>query len=207
MKAIAFNGSPRKNGNTQTLVEAVLKGAAGKGAETRLVNLHELDMKGCDGCEACKRGVRKCAQKDDLTPLLQEMRECDAIVLGTPVYCFHVSSQLKALIDRCFCFFDWEPDPETGEVVETCVFPEGKKFVVVTSRADEENPAELAQLYDYLHEWLNVVIAGFRPASTEFIHHYSSMLPSHSKPMANRDTARKDDELMARAESVGAALV
>ena len=47
MKIVGFNASPRKNGNTMTLVETVLKGAASKGAETRLVNLHELNMKGC----------------------------------------------------------------------------------------------------------------------------------------------------------------
>ena len=54
MKIIGINASPRKNANTQTLVEAVLNGAAKKGAQTRLVNLRELDIHGCIGCEGCK---------------------------------------------------------------------------------------------------------------------------------------------------------
>jgi len=54
VKVIGFNGSPRRGANTATLVETVLKGAADKGAETRMVNLNELNIKGCQGCGACK---------------------------------------------------------------------------------------------------------------------------------------------------------
>jgi multimeric flavodoxin WrbA len=86
MKVIGINASPRKKANTQTLVEAILNAAAEKGAETRLVNLRELTINGCLGCEGCKRQLGKCVQKDDLTPLLQAMATFDAIVLGTPVY-------------------------------------------------------------------------------------------------------------------------
>ena len=55
MKIIGINASPRKNANTQTLVESALNGAAEKGAETRLVNLRQLNINGCTGCERCKR--------------------------------------------------------------------------------------------------------------------------------------------------------
>ena len=68
MKVIGINASPRKRANTQTLVEAVLEGAAENGAETRLVNLRELTIHGCLGCEGCKKHPGKCVQKDDLTP-------------------------------------------------------------------------------------------------------------------------------------------
>ena len=95
MKVIGFNGSPRKNANTATLVETVLKGAASKGAETRLVNLNELNMRGCQGCEVCTKEPGQCAYEDDLTPLLEELKECDAIVLGSPIYWFRVSAQLN----------------------------------------------------------------------------------------------------------------
>ena len=55
MKVLGINASPRKNGNTQTAVEAVLEGVSEKGAETRLVNLRKLTMNGCLGCEGCKK--------------------------------------------------------------------------------------------------------------------------------------------------------
>ncbi|UCD56485.1 MAG: flavodoxin family protein [Candidatus Hydrogenedentota bacterium] len=199
MKVIGFNGSPRKGANTETLVKAVLKGAAGKGAETRLVNLNELSIKGCQGCDACKNDLGTCVQKDDISPLLQEMKECDAIVLGTPIYWFHVSSQFKALIDRFYCFFGWEPDPDTGELKEITTFPKDKKFVIVTSRGDEENTKVLPQLYGYIHEWLNIIAAAMRSSSTEIINHYGSW--------NLKDSALNDSDLIARAESVGASLV
>lgn len=199
MKVIGFNGSPRKNANTQSLVEAVLKGAESKGAETRLINLDKIDARGCKGCDACKLDLGKCVQKDELSPLLQEMQECDAIVFGTPVYWFHVSSQLKALIDRCYCFFNWVPDPDTGEMKEILAFPEGKKFVVVTSRGDEENTQVLPQLYEQLEGWLNLVTMALNAGSTEFVNHYGSM--------NLKDSAQDNSDLMAKAESIGASLV
>jgi multimeric flavodoxin WrbA len=194
VKVIGFNGSPRKNANTATLVEAVLNGAAGKGAETRLVSLNELNMKGCQGCEACKKKPGQCAYKDDLTPLLEEIKECDAIVLGSPIYWFRVSAQLKMLIDRFYCYMGEQTDPETGERTPYFVFPPAKKFVIVTSQGDED-PA----LYQQTLDWLNLVATVMSASSTKFITHCGSE--------NDKDSARNNVELMAKAESIGASLV
>lgn len=194
VKVIGFNGSPRKNANTATLIEAVLKGAASKGAETHLVNLNELNMKGCQGCGACKKEPGKCAYEDDLSPLLQEMKECDAIVLGTPIYWFRESAQLKMLIDRFYCFLGEETNPETGESSPYFAFPPGKKFVIVTSQGDE-NP----ELYQQTLDWLNLVATVMSASSTEFVTHCGSG--------DDRNSARNNSELISKAESVGAALV
>ena len=201
MKIIAFNGSPRKNANTQTLVEAVLKGAESKGAETRLINLNELNIKGCQGCEACKKDLGKCFVKDDLSPLLKEMAECDAVVLGTPVYYYQVSAQLKALVDRFYCFINFELDPESWEIKEILAFPEGKKFVVVTSRGNVEDIPENQhpEVYDHLQNWFEIVTSGMGAASTDFLNQYGSL--------NMREAAKDNDELMAKAESIGASLV
>ncbi len=194
MKVIGFNGSPRKRGNTATLVETVLKGAATRGAETRLVNLNELNMKGCQGCGACKKKTGSCAQKDDLSPLLEELKEVDAVVLGSPIYWFRVSSQLKALIDRFYCYMGQEIDASSGEKTSFFMFPGGKKFVIVTSQGDE-NP----ELYQQTLDWLNIVVTIMGSSSTEFITHCGSD--------DDKDSARKNAELMERAEAAGASLV
>lgn len=199
MKVIGINASPRKGANTATLVETVLKGAARKGAETKLVNLGKLRMKGCLGCEACKEDLGHCVQKDDLTPLMEEMAACDAIVLGTPVYWFHVSAQFKTLVDRLYCFYGSEIDPETKEMREILAFPEGKKVVFVTSRGDPQDRKEYDALYSHMNEWLSVVGMAMLASSVDFIHHYGSW--------NERDAARKNAELLARAESIGASLV
>ncbi|UCG39536.1 MAG: flavodoxin family protein [bacterium] len=199
MKVLGINASPRKGANTATLVETALKGAAGKGAETKMVNLNELDMKPCIGCDACKENLGHCVQKDDLTPLMEEMATFDAIVLGTPVYWFHVSAQFKTLVDRLYCYYGFEMDPETNDYKEILAFPAGKKVVFVTSRGDPEEKKDYDVYYGYMNEWLKVVGMALLASSVEFIHHYGSW--------NEKDAARKDAELLARAESVGASMI
>lgn len=103
VRVIAISGSPWKSGNTETALEAVLEGARARGAQAELVRLYELDLVPCDGCEACQSG--ECVHDDDATELLGRMSEAGAIVIGTPVYWFHVSSVLKALLDRSYATF------------------------------------------------------------------------------------------------------
>jgi multimeric flavodoxin WrbA len=105
-RLIAFNGSPRREGNTALLLEEALRGARSEGAETRLVHLNELHLRSCQGCMACQANGGTCAVKDDTHPLLEEIRSSDGILLGSPVYMWQMSAQLKALVDRLFCFLD-----------------------------------------------------------------------------------------------------
>lgn len=91
MKVIGINGSPRKGWNTSTLVDEALEGARSKGAETERVDLYDLDFMGCRSCFACKRvGLEdhRCTYRDGLTPVLERVREADALVLGTPIYLY-----------------------------------------------------------------------------------------------------------------------
>ena len=197
MKIIGINASPRKRANTHTLVEAVLTGAADQGAETRLVNLRELKINGCLGCEGCKKHLGQCVQKDDLTLLLQEMATYDAIVMGTPVYWYHVTAQFKMLVDRLYSFMQ-HTDPETGEAVMRFEFPAGKKFVLVVSRGDNEPAEMLSQLYDHLNEWLNIIPLSLGAGSIEFLHQYGAEI--------DRKSAQNDTDLIQKAETLGGTL-
>jgi multimeric flavodoxin WrbA len=199
MKVIGFNASPRKNGNTVTLVSSVLEGAKRGGAEVQLVNLHELTMKGCRGCEGCKKDLGRCTQKDDLSPILKDLVEADAIVLGTPVYWWHVNAQLKMLTDRFYCYFSEEENPETGEMAFKSAFPAGKKFVVVTSRGDVEEATLFPELYKYMFEWLGMLATVMGASSTEFINHFGSS--------NDKNSAKGNADLLSRAESVGECLL
>jgi multimeric flavodoxin WrbA len=100
---IAISGSPVKGGNTETALEAVLAGVRARGAQTELVRLYELDMAPCDACQVCQSG--ECVHDDDATALLARMSEAQAIVFGTPIYWYHVSSVLKTLLDRSYATF------------------------------------------------------------------------------------------------------
>jgi len=104
MKVIGFNGSPRKTWNTATLLKNALKGAETQGAITELVNLYELDYKGCTSCYECKKingkSYGKCALKDDLTPYLDNINSYDALILGSPNYIGTISGMAKMFLER-----------------------------------------------------------------------------------------------------------
>jgi putative NADPH-quinone reductase len=199
MKVIGINASPRKKANTQTLVEAVLEGAAENGAETRLVNLRELTIHGCLGCEGCKKHLGKCVQKDDLTTLLHDMTTYDAIVMGTPVYWYHVSAQFKMLVDRLYCFFEFGENPDTGEQTINSAFPSGKNFLFIVSRGDPEPPKLFSQFYDHLNEWLNMIPLSLGAANHNFFHQYETGF--------DRKSAINDSEILEKAKASGAGLL
>lgn len=103
MKVIAINGSARKGWNTHTMLQNALDGAAAKGAETEMVNLYDLDYKGCIGCLGCKRkggNVGRCAIKDGLAPVFDSIHECDALILGSPIYIGEVTGEMRAFYER-----------------------------------------------------------------------------------------------------------
>jgi multimeric flavodoxin WrbA len=105
MKIIGINGSPRKGWNTHILVEEALKGAAGAPTvETELVNLYDLNFKGCISCFECKRqggkSLGRCAVQDELRPLLERIDSCDGLILGSPIYIGEVTASVRALIER-----------------------------------------------------------------------------------------------------------
>ena len=101
MKVVAFNGSPRKDGNTATLLGAVLKELEGQGIETELVHM-KGPLSGCIACFKCfEKKNGKCAlDKDIINECIEKMREADGIILGSPTYFADLTPELKALIDR-----------------------------------------------------------------------------------------------------------
>lgn len=103
MKIIGISGSPRKNGNTEILVQEALKAASEKGAKTEFISLAGKNIKPCNGCGTCYTEKSKgiCAIKDDDLPGIYEvMRQSDGIIIGSPVYFLSVTAQLKAFFDR-----------------------------------------------------------------------------------------------------------
>lgn len=102
MKVVAFNGSPRKGGNTEQLLRAVFAPLEAAGIETELVQVGGTPLRGCIACMKCReRKDGRCALDGDmLNDCVARMREADGILLGSPTYFTDVSAELKALIDR-----------------------------------------------------------------------------------------------------------
>ena len=102
MKVLAFNGSPRKNGNTATLLEKVLSPLIEAGWETEIVQIGGQKIQGCRGCLKCaEKKNRRCVFDNDiLNGVLEKMLAADAMILGTPCYFTDMSAEMKALVDR-----------------------------------------------------------------------------------------------------------
>ena len=103
MKVTAINTSPRKNWNTATLVKEAAKGAEQAGAEVLYFDLYEQEkFTGCISCFGCKLTPNegKCICRDGLSPVLQAIRESDAVIIGTPNYLGQPSAVFRALYER-----------------------------------------------------------------------------------------------------------
>lgn len=102
MKALAYNGSPRKNGNTSTLIQAVFKQLNKEGIETEEINIGLKNYKGCIGCMKCAelKNGRCIINSDDLNDQIEKIKKADALILGSPIYCANISGQMKTFIDR-----------------------------------------------------------------------------------------------------------
>jgi len=102
MKVVAFNGSPRKGGNTELLLKRVCERLEKHNIETELVQLGGHTIHGCMACFKCfEIRNRQCImKKDPVNEYIEKMVEADGILLGSPTYFADVSAEMKALIDR-----------------------------------------------------------------------------------------------------------
>ena len=152
MKIVAVLGSPRPQGNSSTLARAFLKAAGERGAEITEYLLNQMDFQGCQGCGGCKTKSQTCILEDDLTPVLQAVRDADLLVLASPVYFGDLSGQLKCFFDRTYSYFN--PD-------FSCRMPPGKKAVMVLTQANPD-PDNFNDIFPRYQRWFERY--GFAPA-------------------------------------------
>jgi putative NADPH-quinone reductase len=101
-KIIAFCASPRRNGNTDLLVEEALKGARDAGAKIEKVMLQKIKMDHCIGCRKCKEPDYDdiCVIKDEMAGIYQKIINADALIIGFPIYTGRECAQLCTFLDR-----------------------------------------------------------------------------------------------------------
>lgn len=189
MKVIGFVGSPRKKGNTTTIVNEILRGASEAGAETRIFNLNELGIRGCQACYKCQTPEGKCVQKDGMAPLYDEIFSADAVVIGTPVFMFQVTGQTKIFIDRLFALLylkDGQPGAFRNKI-------KGKKAITVYSQAQPDTGL-FASSFD-----LNEGVLGFLGFKVE------GRIAAGG--MGSPDSAKDNRDIMGKAYTAGAELV
>lgn len=105
MLMLGLQGSPRKKGNTNFLLSTFMQAAAQKGASTRIIQVAERNVLPCKEYVVCER-KGTCPIDDDMAAdIYGLLRQAEVVVLATPIFFYNMTSQLKALVDRCQVFW------------------------------------------------------------------------------------------------------
>ena len=99
VKVLGISGSPRRHGNTETLLDSFLDGATSAGASVEKVVLKEIDYSPCRGCNACHK-TGDCIVKDDAPGVYDKILAADIVAVASPIYSMGITAQLKGFIDR-----------------------------------------------------------------------------------------------------------
>ena len=121
MKVLALNGSPRKGGNTEVLLAAVIQGMEQAGGQAEVIRLCDLTIQPCIGCGGCDETGR-CVLEDDMVPLYDKIIAAKRVIVASPIYFYGITAQAKAFVDRTQALWswkrlmtekrEWQPDPE-----------------------------------------------------------------------------------------------
>ena len=100
-KILILSASPRKGGNSDLLCDQFAKGAEEAGHQVEKIRVQEKKISPCLACYGC-RGTGVCVQKDDMSKIYPAVKECEVVVLATPLYYWNMSGQIRTAIDRLF---------------------------------------------------------------------------------------------------------
>ena len=184
---MVLSGSPRKNGNTNTVVGWFAEGARATGAAVELIDITKLKSThhGCIGCLGCQKSDKyECAVKDEVQPVIARIPAADVVVFATPTYFFGPSAQLKSLLDRMYSLIKFNAskggyDHNLGHV----------KLALIATGGGGIEPG-----LKFIDQTFGI-IAGFSGAEYE-----SFLVPNAS--MYNEDM-KKDRDLQERAKAFG----
>lgn len=118
-RMVILNASPRKDKNTATLLKEAQRGAEEAGAEVQYIDLIDLQFTGCRSCMACKRTGNQCggvcAVRDDLRPVLESIRDADALIIGSPIYWSFPTGMMRNVVERLlFPMLSYNSDGKGG---------------------------------------------------------------------------------------------
>ena len=105
MNILAISGAGDKKRNTATMLKSAFDGAMSvSGATGEVVNLYDLNFRGCIGCHSCKlldeSRFARCAMRDDLTPVLEKAIDADVLLIGSPIYFSDITGEIRSFLER-----------------------------------------------------------------------------------------------------------
>lgn len=140
MKVLGIVGSRRKKGNTAYLMQQTLNEIKGEEVETELIFLADYNIRGCIGCEGCK-DTYKCVIKDDMQKIYPLIINSDALILGSPTYFYNITAEMKAFIERLYCFQIFaEDDRSVWSSINEVL---GSKYAAVISICEQNDKKDM----------------------------------------------------------------
>lgn len=126
MKVVAVLGSPQAQGCSSSVARRILEGAAAAGHETVIYELNRMNVRGCQGCRACKMRPTDCVVADDLRAYWQDLHTAGAVVLAAPNYFGQVCGPMLTFMNRHYCLLGPDKKPRLGPGVPLIgVFSQG----------------------------------------------------------------------------------
>lgn len=152
MKVILINGSPNARGCTYTALSEVAQTLEDEGIETEIIHVGHKDIRGCIGCRKCKT-LGKCIFNDIVNEVAPKFKECDGIVIGSPVYFASANGTLISFVDRLFYSMTEDKTMKVGAAVvsarragNTATFDEINKYFIIS-----QMPVVSSQYWNMVH--------------------------------------------------------
>lgn len=152
MKVILINGSPNARGCTYTALSEVAQTLEDEGIETEIIHVGHKDIRGCIGCRRCKT-LGKCIFNDIVNEVAPKFKECDGIVIGSPVYFASANGTLISFVDRLFYSMTEDKTMKVGAAVvsarragNTATFDEINKYFTIS-----QMPVVSSQYWNMVH--------------------------------------------------------
>ena len=134
MTVVSIVASPRRGGAGDTIAAQVEAGARSAGRDVVRFNLNDMkSFRQCQNCEACKNNVGACVLNDDVSPIIDAIREAEGVVLCTNISFNETNGLFKLFHDRMYVFLDMNA---------TTILPKGKKLVTVVTAGLDDTSAE-----------------------------------------------------------------
>jgi multimeric flavodoxin WrbA len=150
MKALVLSSSPRRNGNSALLAEAIHAGLTEAGHEATLLFADDFLKAFLRDCRKCRKPDGECAIEDGYRSVfLDHYLPADGFIAATPIYWYGMSAQLKAFYDRTFCYYA-ASYPRSAEVIEKM---QGKRIGLALS-SEETFPMVSGGIISQIQEFV-----------------------------------------------------
>ncbi len=189
-KVLGVGGSPRKGGNSDVLLDGVLKGVTARDISAVTVHLRDHQFTGCIGCEKCRKDKICTGLKDGMSLVYPDLIESRGLVLACPTHNYNITAWMKAFIDRMYCFYHFDKNRPRGW--SSRLADQGRKAVLVAV-CEQVNKADMG-----------FTLEAMRVPLTALGYKIIGELPVFG--IFDKGKVKKHDDILAKAGKLGADL-